>query len=535
MTSRHAIAFAIGVIAWGVIIGVSLREIQKDGELQRRAAVHPAVVKPQDSREAGASGNPSSSALADRHGPLNGKPTDSPQREPVTADTEGQPRSDEASRPLTKTPEGAGGEKWKPKRSNTIAPALDRTAFVSPRSPAAVMYASPVTQVTTPSAATTSGGEKCCKNTSRLPTTNAANAVADSAGRDSTKKRASRKPAEPKIRTTSPTSTKTKTSTTEGGGDARPVLPPVAPLAGVSRNRGSGKPAALSGSALSGRSSKTEAVSYAKGALRRPHIVPHPGADYCAEFAEPGRTDYKVEAHRYASCDDGRWKNDAEWIRAGKRPCYVPEWRFVEGRCDLVDDFHHQTQPIEFDFAAFLSKQVDENGKRLYDVPSIDCVEWVRATPPKITGPLAYKTVLYPNAIVVTVQPAPTDSRTYKDQIIGVEPDCINCKIPVRVPCRAGNVSNLHITWMLTWPVVVPPSPVPVPTPVPDPVPAPADIYYVARAGSPPGDGALKAQGFKPGDNVWFLRDSSGALTMWQVQPPSTGAYPGAVFGRTIK
>jgi len=256
----------------------------------------------------------------------------------------------------------------------------------------------------------------------------------------------------------------------------------------------------------------------------RPHIVRPPGFDYCAAYPEPGRTDYKVEAHRYASCNDGQWRSDEAWIASGKRPCYVPEWKMIEGRCDLIDEYHHQTPPVELDFAAWLANQADENGKRLYDVPSVDCTDWIYVTPPKAKSTYEWK-----NAVVVFVVSTPLDSRVYRNQIIAVDQDCVNCKIPVKVPCLANNVSHLNINWVLTWPDV------PI-TPQPPSVPPPNDgIYYIAQGGSPPSDSVLKSQGFKAGDNIWFLRPDESGVRMWQVQPPGTGAYPGAVFGRTIQ
>lgn len=77
-----------------------ITETKTDGELQSRAAVHPerdAMVR----REASAAGNPSSSALATEDEPVYGRRSGSPKREPVTADSKGQPRADEASRPLS--------------------------------------------------------------------------------------------------------------------------------------------------------------------------------------------------------------------------------------------------------------------------------------------------------------------------------------------------------------------------------------------------------------------------------------------------
>lgn len=65
---------------------VAKRHHQQDGELQSRAEQ---------------SGNPSSSALAVGRSATSDRSTDGPQREPVTADSQGQPRSDEASTPLS--------------------------------------------------------------------------------------------------------------------------------------------------------------------------------------------------------------------------------------------------------------------------------------------------------------------------------------------------------------------------------------------------------------------------------------------------
>src|SRR5438477_3905465 len=86
--------------------------------------------------------------------------------------------------------------------------------------------------------------------------------------------------------------------------------------------------------------------------------------------------EYEAEAHQVASCNDGAWGD----------VCDGYQW--VEERCDVLYDFHHQdaSRDVIIDFKLWAAQQTDDEGFWKYDSPAADCPQWLNFVRPH--GPL---------------------------------------------------------------------------------------------------------------------------------------------------
>jgi hypothetical protein len=140
--------------------------------------------------------------------------------------------------------------------------------------------------------------------------------------------------------------------------------------------------------------------------------------------------EYEAEAHQVASCNDGAW-GDA---------CDGYQW--VDGRCDVMYDFHHQdaSREVIIDFKLWAAQQTDDEGFWKYDSPAADCPQWLNFVRPHGPGEEATGRTF--------VKVHWTVGRRHGDSTAYVGADCETCEnILVRMPCVAFHPFSYVTEW----------------------------------------------------------------------------------------